>query len=361
MKYTHQQIDETTGRIAFLFRQPSGNRGYQPTIDRIHFNLVKDPVSVPGFILRSDNGSRCALIVAVQRRDLIVIKENVSGTASPIRSFYRVDDNFEPQALDFPDREPTYEEWFSLIEIYGAGDIGQASADDGIRAVMADSNHPDWLAEIVASQLARWRKEEPELLFRFAPTSLADGEIPRCVAEAPEVALAYLQGRLSGSQLARCIDACPKDAIRLAFGRMTPLQIQDAVENHPKELLAHAAGQLSNAQLRTCAVAAPYDAFCLRSAMPAEQSAILLARSFDSSWIAKFGHPDPDLHVEILNSLMDFPEEWLGCHANDCELIFKKLWRHVQLKITPKQMLVLLRVMPEDQYPFLLESIAVML
>lgn len=361
MKYTHQQIDETTGRIAFQSRPHSNGPGYQPAIARIYFNLVKDPVAVPGFILGSNDGSRCALIVEVQRRDLIIIKENVSGTASPIRSFYRVDDNFEPLALDFPDREPTYEEWFSLIEIYGAGDIGQASVDDGIRAVMADSHHPDWLAEIVASQLARWRKEEPELLFRFAPTSLADDEIPGCVAEAPQVALAYLMDRLTDAQLARCINACPAAAIRLAFGKMTPLQIQQAVLTHPKDLLQHAAGQLSNAQLRTCAVAAPYDAFCLRLAMPAEQSAILLARSFDSSWMAKFGHPDPDLHVEILNSLMDYPDEWLACHANDCALIFRKLRQHVKLEITPKHMLILLRVMPQAQYPFLLKSIAAML
>ena len=361
MKHTHQQIDQTTAMIAFQFLPHANGSGYRPGIDRIYFNRVKDPVVVPGFVLGPDDGSPCALIVEVQRRDLVVIKEKVGGTSSPTRLFYRVDDNFEPQALELPDREPTYEEWYSLIEVYGAGDTSQAAADDGIRALMADSRHPDWLAEIVARQLARWRAEAPGLLFRFAPTSLDDDEIPRCAEEAPQVAIAYLKDRLSEAQLARCINAHPKDAIRFAFEKMTSLQIQNAVQNHPTELLKHAAGQLSHAQLRTCAVAAPYDAFCVRSGLPAERQAILLARSFDCSWMAKFGHPDPALHAEILNSLMDDPDEWLACHGNDCALIFQKLWRHVKLEITAKHMLILLRVMPPAQYPFLVKSIAVML
>lgn len=361
MNYTHQQIDETTARIAFQFMSQANGSGCQPAIDRIYFNRASDPVIVPGFVLGPDGRTPCALIVDVKRRDLIVIRESVHGIGPPTRSFYCVDDSFRPQALDLPDPGPTYEEWLSLIQVSTGGDTGKEFVDDGIRAFMADSGHPDWLAQIVARQLGHWRAQEPELLIRFAPTSLGDDEIPRCVDEAPQVALAYLKDRLSDAQLARCIAKCPKDAIQYAFEHLTSLQVEEAVMNHPKDLLHHAAGQLSPAQLRSCATSAPYDAFCMRSGMSADRQAILLARSFDCPRMNEFDLPYPELQVEILNSLMDYPDEWLGCHQNDCELIFKKLWNYAKLKITPKQMLIFLRVMPEDQYEFLLKSMAAML
>jgi len=90
--------------------------------------------------------------------------------------------------------------------------------------------------------------------------------------------------------------------------------------------------KLTVEELRLCATNHRYTAFKVRIKMPPEKRAIMLARSYQFSFLADYGNPLPVLQKEIIDSIMLYPDEWLSCHDNDYGEIFDGLETHVDLR-----------------------------
>ncbi len=357
MKYTLKQLDKQTARIAFESRLPYNSKN-KPVIATLCSHACKDGFLAHGLALGPEAGLLHALLIHVQRRDLVVIKEMVRGRRAFSWKFFRIDEDFRPQLLDLPDREPaTGNEWMNLLEVQGRNDSNPQLDDERLRDFMADA-HPDWLGHIVARQIDLWRAKTPEALLKFAPWSLTDEEIAFWVRQSPATVLEHLKLRLSEIQLESCILACPAVAIQFAFECLTTSQLADALINHPSVILEHAAGKIPHDMLRLCAAAAPSSAFFARGKLPPLEQAILLARSYACCWQAKFGVPDPDMHEELLTSLESHSSEWLASHNNSFASIFERLSHHHKLVIPPESLLRLIEVMPANQHEFLIKALA---
>lgn len=357
MKYTLKQLDEQTARIAFESRLPYNSKN-RPVIATLCSHACKDGFLAHGLSIGPEEGLLHALLIHVKRRDLVVIKEMARGRRAFSWRFFRIDENFQPQLLDLPDREPaTGNEWMDLLEVHERTDSNPQLDDERLRNFISDP-HPDWLEPIVSRQIDLWRAKTPEALLRFAPWSLTAEEIAFRVEKSPSMVLEHLKLRLSEIQLESCILACPEVAIQFAFECLTTSQLADAVINHPSVILEHAAGKIPRYMLRLCAAAAPSSAFFARGKLPPVEQAILLARGYAFSWQAQFGFPDPDMHEELLTSLEKHSSEWLACHNNSCALIFEQLFHHHKLVIPPESLLRLIEVMPANQHEFLVKALA---
>lgn len=151
---------------------------------------------------------------------------------------------------------------------------------------------------------------------------------------------------LSDSQLERCLIICPEVVIQLAFVSLTGDQQAAVAIGHPELILRHAGSTASADCLRWCATAAPCTAMAVRANLPAGVRPILLARSFAFCWQGHFGHPDPELHQEILESLFTDPDEWLLANDGSLPAIVNRLWKYHKLALLPRYLTQLLAAMP---------------
>ena len=151
---------------------------------------------------------------------------------------------------------------------------------------------------------------------------------------------------LSGALLERCLSIYPEFVIRLAFGNLTARQQDAAALRYPEFILRHAGSIASADCLRSCAAAAPSTAMDLRAKIPSAVRPILLARSYACCWQGKFGHPDPELHREILESLFSDPDEWLLAHDGNFSQILNRLWKYHKLALLPRYLTQILAAMP---------------
>ena len=162
---------------------------------------------------------------------------------------------------------------------------------------------------------------------------------------------------LSDAQLERCLSVCPEAVIKHAFENLTPHQQAAVAIRHPELILRHA-GCIDSADcLRSCAAAAPCTAIGVRSKFPSAKRPILLARSYASSWHGLFGHPDPEMHQEILASLFGDPDEWLLAHDGSFPALLAGLWKYHKLALLPKFLTRLLEIMP-SQHEAIINAVA---
>ncbi len=357
MKSTYQSIDNQTGTLAFQSTFPCDSLA-PPRIFAMNHDSTGRRNVVRGLTLGAEDGLHCALFVIVQPRDLVAIEERLPSKDSATWRFFRVAENFRPLAHSYFDRRPAPKEFVPSIQL----NTNPAPDRDKIIKItrnFIEAPHCEWLQQPINRQIKSWREtNHRRSMMLFAPSSLTTAEIAWWVEKQPAMALAHLKSRLSKQQMAQCVPTCPKEAIQYAFEIMSEAQIRDAVANFPKEVLQHAAEKISDDDLRACSAAAPSTAFIFRVNMPVGKHAIMLARSYQCCWMALFGHPDSDMHSEMIQSLIAEPAEWLACHDDNCSLIFEGMARFHRLIVKPNHLLQLLKVMPSDQHGFLTQCLA---
>ena len=99
MKYTLKQLDKQTARIAFESRLPYNSKN-KPVIATLCSHAYKDEFLARGLAIGAEGGQHYALLIHVKRRDCVVIKEMAKGRRAFSWKFFRIDENFRPQALD---------------------------------------------------------------------------------------------------------------------------------------------------------------------------------------------------------------------------------------------------------------------
>ena len=95
----------------------------------------------------------------------------------------------------------------------------------------------------------------------------------------------------------------------------------------------------------------------VRDKFPSAKRPILLARSYACSWQGKFGHPDVEMHQEILASLFEDPDEWLLAHEGSFPALLDGLWKYHKLELLPKFLTRLLEAMP-SQHAAIVNAVA---
>ena len=209
-----------------------------------------------GTVLGCEDGKPCAFMINVQRGDIVAIRENIHGNPDYRWLCFRIDDNFELQALKRPDRLMAQKNVLGQFEGTEAVPKNQLnSPDEEIRNLLAET-HPGWLKSIVATQLERWRASDPWALFRYAPW---------------------------------CADNISDKNLRAFVG------------------IHHSS------------------ALDLRVYMSPRKRAVILSASYKNYVFSKKETSLPSLHLEIIDSITRFPNEWFKSHYNNCWSLFTSL------------------------------------
>lgn len=330
MNHTHKQIEEKTGRIVFessAFLVPDR----KPEIVRYDIDKSGNPNITRGAVLGREAGKSCALVIDVRRQDIVSIRENILGLTGFSWKYFKVDDEFQPLPLSLPNRRITVSEFVDMSGSCDDDGVSQVDlSEKSMRSFLAES-HPDWLDQILTRQINYWRATKPVSLYRLAAAHMTENDLRNCVRLEPFLALAHSKNRLTKRQIAGCARKSLKGAVMFASEMLTAAQLKESIYEHPKETLRHVWDKLTVEELRLCATNHRYTAYKMRIKMPPEKRAIMLARSYQFSFLADYGKPHALLHAEIIDSIMLYPDEWLLCHDNDYRKIFDGLKTHVDL------------------------------
>lgn len=303
-----------------------------------------------GHVIGFEKGKACALTIHIRRNDFIVLKQQSVDSEGPCWSYFRIGQDFQPAALDLPNRSLSLQESAEMLSTDSGEDSEPFESRDEALIRFLAQKHPAWLQSILERQLRNWHDHKPDHFYRFAPMKDAGRDLDRCVAASPFAALGRFKARLTQAQLATCVDKSPKGAVMFAIDAIPVLQREDYLRDQAKEALKFAADKLSDLELGRCARIEMLTAFQCRAKMENHRRAIMLANSYPINFIARDGGSLADLQAEVRQSLLDYPDEW---RASDCDgfpSILKGLKQYVGMNLDIMIITALLtKVGPADQ------------
>jgi len=301
-----------------------------------------------------EEGKACALTIHIRRNDFIALKQQSVDAKDPCWTYFRIGQDFQPEALNLPDRPLSLEESAEMLHPDCCNDPDPVEfADEVLRRFLAQK-HPAWLQRILERQLRYWHAHKPDHFYRFAPMKDAGRDLDRCVVASPFAALGRFKNRLTQAQIATCVDESPKGAVMYAIDAIPAFQREDYLLDYAKEALEFAADKLSDAELGRCARIEMLIAYHSRAKMENQRRAIMLASSYPISFLAQDGQSQAELQAEVRQSLLDYPDEWRASDRGGFPSIFKGLKQYVGISLDIMIITALLpRVGPADQQALL--------
>lgn len=354
MNYTIRKTTRTTARITFESLRVLDHSS-PPEIHRYLPSPWELVSTDTGHTLGFEEGKACALTIQIRRNDFIALKQHsLDSEEPPCWSYYRIGQDFQPAALNLPNRSLSLVESAEMLHPDCCQDADPVeSGDEALRRFLAQK-HPAWLQQILERQLRNWHTHKPDHFYQFAPLTNAGSDLDRCVAASPFAALGRFKDRLSQAQLATCVDKSPKGAVMFAIDSIPVLQREDYLRDQAKEALKFAADKLSDLELGRCARIEMLTAFRRRAGMENHRRAIMLASSYPINFIARDGGSLADLQAEVRQSLLDYPDEWRASDRDGFPPILKGLKQYVGISLDVMIITALLpRVGPADQQALL--------
>ena len=351
MNYSIRRTSPHTARIAFE-SSASVDPAKPPEIWRFFALHWKRTSMRVGIVLGLEEGMTCTMIVHVRAHDLIGIKDKHLGVEDPSWRYYRIDQTFQPLALDLPNRRLSSREVEEILQCDDTSALDRFDLGDHVLRAFFSQKHPQWLRKIADRQILQWQSHKPASFFLLAPLSLVEREITRCVEVAPFAALARFKQRLNKTQLALCILRSPKGAVRFATDEIPPLLREVYLIDHAKESIEFAANKLSDDELKLCAFVDGFAAFRCRGLMPPNRRAIMLAISYRYAFAVNYGGSLADLQNEIRSSLIESAEQWITCDPDGLCGILEGLKKHVGMRFDHAALTTMLKEMgPERGQP----------
>ncbi len=322
----------------------------KPVIRRFYPTKQSSAAFSTGAVLGREAGKSCALVVHIRAHDLICVEQRLLGTEENHWGYFRITSDVHPVALDLPNRFFSQQECLSLMVITDTEELDQIDfSDEGIQSYLA-LDHPTWLKLIVDRQISHWKKNKPDKFFRLAPLEETGQDIHRCVETSPYAALARFQDHLDGAQLSQCIAKCPEAAVRFALDRVPEPERQRIIVDHAREALLFSADRLSESELALCAKSDLFTAFRTRKSLMPRRNAILLSHSYLIANSASIGGSWIDLHDEIRDSILEFPDQWRASDPFGFPSIFSGLASYLETGLDPSIVATLLQITaPKDQ------------
>ena len=307
-----------------------------------------------GHVIGIEKGKTCALTIHIRRNDFIALKQQSVDSEEPCWSYFKIGQDFQPMALDLPNRSLSLQESAEMLSTDSGEDSAPSESRDEALIRFLAQKHPAWLQSILERQLRSWHDHKPDHYYRFAPLKDAELELDRCVSASPFAALGRFKARLTQAQLATCVDKSPKGAVMFAIDSIPVLQREEYLRDHAKEALKFAADRLSDLELGRCARIEMLTAFHRRAGMENQRRAIMLASSYPISFLAQDGQSQAELQAEVRQSLLDYPDEWRASDRGGFPSILKGLKQYVGINLDVMIITALLpRVRPADQQALL--------
>ena len=110
------------------------------------------------------------------------------------------------------------------------------------------------------------------------------------------------------------------------------------------------ADNISDQNLRAFAEIHHSSALDLRVYMSPRKRSVLLSASYKNHVLSKKEISLPDLHLEIIDSITKFPNEWFKCHYNDCWSLFTSLKHMGSLEVNAAILRKFVDEIPQGEY-----------
>jgi len=344
MNHNIRKISQHDVRVAFELTHPIAASDPME-VWQIRFHQ-ESPVSRPqGLILESNHQKTRAVVVNARPGDIVVIRHKAGNENMAPYQCYLIGDTLEPRLIENSSLP------FQSVAI--APPASRIETDDG-RVIhynehdlkkLLQGKHPRWLQEYVDGQLRRWRDHAPATFVRLAPQEWLAREVILVAIYDPYLALCDYRDSLTQNQLEFCLRRLSGDAARYLFGQIPRKLRSQHLKEHANYILENHLHQLSDAELRRCSWSDPLTAFKIRHSVAPRRSAIMLASSYTIAWIRNHRNPRETLRREILNSLLQYPDEWLKSNPKGFESIFKRLDSLLGISFGSAQLIDLLQQM----------------
>jgi hypothetical protein len=357
MTYTIQEIDEKTARLIIQWTPRPGVYA-RPIALRHCFDVQGCLDRKKGAVLGFDATRPCALLLLVQRGDLISLGDKIVGDTSASWTHYRIgrDFNLEDIANEGPILPSAKVREWMLPDV---ALFHQASGDDdALREFVNDPRHPAWLLPILERQKKKWRTNRLSKFYHLVPSEVQVAEIPQVVKLAPGAALRFFATRLTKRQIRNCVRRDLTSAIIHAFGHIPPTQFKKALRYHPGLLLTHQGNRLPENLISHCVRYDPFVAFNVRKSFKPEIHARILAATCCLPFGLFRSGDVSQLPTEIAFSFLLYPVEWLETYHHDFSELFRVIERHGQMKTCPTLIGFLMRNLPPQHLPGLFRFVS---
>lgn len=297
-----------------------------------------------GIVLGQNAHYNRALVIKVKRGDTIIILQKAPCDMIGFLHVFKINENFEPVSGNVrPLKEAGAASKFSQIEIdYGP----DAHMDDLDLRILYRSQHPKWMRDTMEEQIIYWREHSMRKYLSVAPQDKIIPDLKILVHKDPLRALRDYKILLTESQIATCVRKDPHGGMLHAFEKV-PRRLRKAhLAAHARHLLENHLHQLTNAELRICTAASPKEAFLRRDQLALRQHSIVLARSYGVVWHTLIGDARKGFRDEALQSLTQFPEEWMRVSTNGLDEIFNRMRHLLGIVFDPMEIRTLLNKMP---------------
>ena len=308
-----------------------------PRISRLYRPPHGGSFSDEGRVFGHALGANCALLVKVTPGSLIKIVEWRPERGYMTGGFCQIGPDYELIPIESGKREISRAEIDSILGSTPVDELGSLVLADSDLSLLFSGGQPPWLQEIVDAQLLHDRVHYVARFYQFTPWPVDSDDIWRCVKAAPYWALSRWKDRLTHYQLMRCIHKSPRGTVSFAIGHLPVAPRKAQLEQYAADALLHAADKLTDDELLRCAAKAPRPALTpgCRRRLPPMLRATLLAEHYRLIRRGEMEEPLQDLQRDIIESLIEFPAEWLAApHHGDFNRVMTGLADH--LSIRPK-------------------------
>lgn len=350
MRYAIQETNTETARLVIEWK-PHHGKAARPCLIRYCLDHEGCLAWEKGVVLGFDLIQPCALILSVQKGDLISIGEKIIGESQASRTHYQIGDKFELHQFEIPDPSKTNLGILSRLQPSVARLNQLPLCDDSLRHFLANKSHPEWLIPILERQKKKWRASRPAKFYQLMPSEVADDEIPVCVSTAPGAALRFLRDRISANELRQCIGRDLEAAAQYAFEAMSEVQVDRACLEFPGLLLRHHASQLSEERLLRCVCLDPFGGFHIRNQVEPHLHAKVLAGTLGLPFELFSACDLSDLPNEILQSFLSFTKSWVDAFAGNHQHLLTTLMRHRGDRSRGDYLLHLMEHVPPEYLP----------
>ena len=328
-----------TGETAMLALEstPAPDSRMVPRIYRFYRPPHRGSTLEGGRVFGHALGTTCALLVKVTPGSLIQTVEWRPDSGHMAEGICQIGTDYEVIPIEAGKREFSRADIDTILRFSPANELGPLVLTDSDLTHLFSGGQPPWLQGIVDAQLLHDRVHNVARFYQFTPWPVNWDDIWRCVKAAPYWALARWKDRLTPYQLARCIRKSPRGAVSFATGHLPVALRKEYLEKYAADALLHAADKLTVDELLRCAAKAPRPALTpgCRQRLPPPLRATLLAGHYHLIRRGEMNEPIHDLQRDILESVVEFPAEWLAVpHHGDFSRVMGGLADH--LSIRPK-------------------------
>ena len=335
--YCIRRTGRDIARIAFEIQTPLQNHDLRTEILRKSHDEGKVACRLEGLLLNAGVTRPLVIIAHVHRGDEIIVRFRTQADVIIQDSHFRVSKTFAPEQIHCADKCPVTSPPHSIESDYGA--LILMDECDLIR--LFRDRHPAWLQNQVNKPLEMWRKENPSLFLRVAPSAKIAQYASLLVRHEPERALEEFKDDLDDELLSICIERRPEAAIRHAFDKIPRADRIGLVRRYSTYVLDHYLDRLTELELEVASSADAMTAFMLRHFVDDRRHALLLAKSYPAAFFTEPREDWSQLEAEVRQSVLAHSRIWRRSHYYSFIILFRSLQSTLGINFSGEELLKL--------------------